>query len=67
MLKSWRRDAGLTQGELAKKLGWRFHSFVQKAEIGERRVDAVELVRWCRACGADPVDAIRAIERLVGR
>jgi len=37
-----RRQAGLTQVEVAKRLG-RAHSFISKCELGERRVDFVEL------------------------
>ena len=37
-----RRDAGLTQVEVAKRLG-KAKSFLSKCELGERRVDFVEL------------------------
>ena len=37
-----RKDAGLTQVAVARKLG-KAHSFVSKCELGERRVDFVEL------------------------
>jgi len=37
-----RRDAGLTQVEVANRLG-KAHSFLSKCELGERRVDFVEL------------------------
>ncbi len=37
-----RHDADLTQVEVAKRLG-KPHSFVSKCELGERRVDIVEL------------------------
>ena len=48
-----RRDAGLTQVELAAKLG-RPQSFVSKCEKGERRIDFVELTEWAYALGIDP-------------
>lgn len=41
-LRQARRDAGLTQVEVAARLG-RTQSFVTKAERGERRIDVVEL------------------------
>lgn len=41
-LRKARKDAGLTQVELAKKLG-RNQSWVSKKESGERRMDPVEL------------------------
>jgi hypothetical protein len=37
-----RKDAGLTQGEVNDRMG-KPHSFISKCEIGERRVDFVEL------------------------
>lgn len=37
-----RKDAGLTQGEVNDRMG-KPHSFISKCELGERRVDFVEL------------------------
>jgi transcriptional regulator with XRE-family HTH domain len=37
-----RKDAGLTQGEVNERMG-KPHSFISKCELGERRVDFVEL------------------------
>jgi len=37
-----RKQAGLTQVEVAKRLG-KARSFISKCELGERRVDFVEL------------------------
>jgi len=37
-----RKDAGLTQVQVARKLG-KANSFISKCELGERRVDFVEL------------------------
>lgn len=44
---SSRKDAGLTQVEVARRLG-RTQSFVTKAERGERRLDVVELRAFAR-------------------
>jgi len=52
-LVSMRTEAGLTQRQLAKKLG-REHSFVWRIEHGERRLDVVEFYRVCRCLGQDP-------------
>jgi transcriptional regulator with XRE-family HTH domain len=53
-----RKDAGVRQQALAKKLG-RPQSFVAKYEGGERRIDVVEFIAIARALGADPVRLFR--------
>jgi transcriptional regulator with XRE-family HTH domain len=40
-----REEAGLTQGEVAERLG-RPLSFVSKCELGERRIDPIDLKRF---------------------
>jgi transcriptional regulator with XRE-family HTH domain len=47
-----RRAAGLTQRQLADRLG-RERSFVGRVELGERRLDVVEFYWFCQACGQD--------------
>lgn len=53
LLKAARERAGLTQVELATRLG-RPQSFVAKYERGERRLDVVEFMVVANAIGADP-------------
>lgn len=53
-----RKQAGLTQHELARRLK-RPQSFVAKYEGGERRIDVVEFVAIVRAIGADPLKLLR--------
>ena len=48
LLRQVRKEAGLTQTDLARRLR-RHQSFVSKFEIGERRLDVVELRQVCRA------------------
>lgn len=48
-----RKDAGITQAELGKRIGQR-QTFVSKFELGERRLDVAEFVTVSRAIGADP-------------
>lgn len=52
-LKAARKSAGMTQQNLADRLG-RPQSFVAKVEGCERRLDLVEFLHFCRAIGADP-------------
>lgn len=49
-LKVARVRAGLTQREAAKKLKV-YPSFISKAELGERKLDVVELAALCRVYG----------------
>lgn len=48
-----RRSKGLTQTELARRLG-KPQSFVSKYESGERRLDAIEFLEVCRALSVQP-------------
>ena len=50
LLKAARREAGLTQTHLAKRMAVT-QSFVSKCERGQRRLDVVELRAWCKALG----------------
>ncbi len=54
-----RDRAGLTQQQLAKRLG-KHQSFVAKYEGGERRVDVLEFLTISQAIGADPVRLLKA-------
>jgi hypothetical protein len=65
-LRQMREGAGLTQRELAAKLG-RGQWWVARAETGSRRVDVAEFVEFCLACGAGPEDALRELRRRGGR
>ncbi|MGA2498388.1 MAG: helix-turn-helix transcriptional regulator [Tepidisphaeraceae bacterium] len=52
-LASLRAAAGLSQRQLATILRVP-HSWVAKVESGERRIDMVEFVWFCDACGTSP-------------
>jgi transcriptional regulator with XRE-family HTH domain len=62
-LRATRQKAGLSQRDLAAKLGVP-HSWVAKVEAGERRIDVVELAWFLSACGHD---AAAATSELVSR
>ncbi len=48
ILRHFRENSGITQEELAAKMG-QTQTFVSKCERGERRVDVVELRVFCKA------------------
>jgi len=60
-----RRNAGLTQHKLAKRLG-KPQSFVAKYEGGERRLDVLEFIAVARAIGADPTRLMRTLVKRSG-
>ena len=53
-----RRQAGITQSELATRLD-RPQSYVSKFERGERRLDVIEFGDVAKALGIDPVRFLR--------
>jgi transcriptional regulator with XRE-family HTH domain len=59
-----RKEAGLTQRQLAAKLG-REQNYVARIETRQRRLDLVELIQLCRACGKEPEAAVSALVRKI--
>ncbi len=58
-----RKKAGVTQADLAMKLG-RPQSFVAKYEGRERRLDVAEYLQIARELGADPYNLLRISEKI---
>ena len=52
---SLRKNAGMSQRDLAKRLDVP-RSFVSRIELGERRLDLVEVYWLCNALGVCPMD-----------
>ncbi|WP_231388483.1 helix-turn-helix domain-containing protein [Pseudooceanicola algae] len=61
-LVALRKDAGLSQAQLAGQLG-KPPSFVAKYELGERRLDVVELLVILKCIGAPPEGLIDLLGR----
>jgi transcriptional regulator with XRE-family HTH domain len=62
-LKGVREAAGLTQADLAQRVGLRYYTFVSQVESGVGRVP-IELQRaWAEAVGEDPGAFARTLLR----
>ena len=55
-----RRDAGITQSELAARVG-KDQSFISIIEGAQRRVDVLEFYALARALGCDPTELFAAV------
>lgn len=66
ILISARRSAGWSQERLAAKLD-RAQTFVSKIELGERRLDLVELLVWADALGVDAREIVDRLQKKVRR
>ena len=62
LLRGVRVEAGLTQSELASRLGTD-QTFISKYESGERRLDILELREVCQVIGIDFVAFIRRLDQ----
>lgn len=56
-----RRDVGVTQTELADRVGNR-QVFISKLERGDRRMDVVDLFEYCEAAGIEFLPFIKMLE-----
>lgn len=56
-LRTARVRLGLTQADLASKMG-REQSYISKVETCERRLDVVDLMRFCDALGVPLADML---------
>jgi transcriptional regulator with XRE-family HTH domain len=62
LLRRLRTDAGLTQVEMAERLG-KPQPFVSYYESGARRLDLLELRQICGVLGISLVDLVRQFEK----
>jgi transcriptional regulator with XRE-family HTH domain len=53
-LKGLRESAGLTQAELAERVGLRYYTFISQVESGVGRVPIEVQGAWAQAVGLDP-------------
>lgn len=60
-LREIRINAGLTQTDVAERLGTR-QTFISKYEMGERNLDFIEVIMVCEACNFPPEELIRNLK-----
>jgi transcriptional regulator with XRE-family HTH domain len=53
-LKGLREQAGLTQMQLADRLGFKYYSFVSQVENGFGRLPNEKMEAWAQTLGVDP-------------
>ena len=58
-LKEMRKEAGLSQIELAQKLGLKYYTFISQVENGFGRVPSESMEAWAVALGLGPSDFAR--------
>ena len=61
LLREVRREQGLTQTDVAARLG-QTQSWVSKCERGERRIDIIELRAFCEAIGIPLEEFVRRLQ-----
>lgn len=61
VLKEVRQSAGLTQVQLAERLSME-QSNLSKIERGERYLDTLLFIDFCKACGAVPAEVIAMMD-----
>lgn len=65
-LIEWLKSAREARGWGMRELGERIeepHTFVQKVESMERRLDVYEYVQYCLALGINPADGLKLMQR----
>lgn len=66
LLRETCRAAGLTQADVAERLG-ETQSWVSKCERGERRIDVVELRAFCHVLGLSLATFSQRLDTLLNR
>ena len=61
-LRDQRNEKEVTTRGLGERLGVA-HSWVSKIELGERRMDLLEYIRYCKALEIDPHEGLDLILR----
>jgi len=68
LLRDLRLEAGLSQAQVAERLGDRPQSYISAVEVGQRGIDVVQVLELIQLYGVDFVDFARRLqERLRAR
>ena len=62
-VRHYREKAGLTQKQLADKLGYTTHTSIYKIECGDNSIPLSKLPDFCVALGVDPFDLLGLTEK----
>lgn len=62
-LKELRETAGLSQRELAAKVGAEYYTFISQLETGRGRIPPDRYISWAQALGLAPRDFVRDLMR----
>lgn len=62
LLQQLREKAGLTQRDLARKIGRR-QAYVWKVETGAQHIDVATLLDWTDAVGGDVLELLGEVRR----
>lgn len=66
LLRELREQKGVFQADLAARLKVP-QSFISKSENGERRLDVLEVRRWCQALGVPFVEFSKELDKRLGK
>jgi transcriptional regulator with XRE-family HTH domain len=60
-LKRLREEAGLTQIELASRMGFKYYAFVSQVETGFSRVPTDRMEVWAQSLGVEPREFVQRL------
>ena len=67
LIRKYRKDSGLTQGELAKKLGYADHTAISHIELGKRDIPRSAVTEFAEILKIDPSILLDALDQDQGQ
>ena len=62
LIRKYRKESGLTQGELAKKLGYADNTAISHIELGKRDISRSTVTKFGEVLGVDPSILLDALD-----